>query len=45
MNQISADATVVYADRPDIPWHSEIYITENAVMAPLNDIITHANQC
>lgn len=36
---ISANKPEVLAERLDIPWHSELYAIENAMMVHLNNVI------
>lgn len=44
INRISANASVVGADRWDIPRHSRSHVDENVTKVHFNDVITHASQ-
>lgn len=44
MNRMFASAPVVSADRSDIPWRCEKYVTENVTMSHFNDLIACANK-
>lgn len=44
MDRISANASVVGADRWDIPRHSGSHVNENVTKLHFNDVITHAGQ-
>lgn len=41
MNQMFADASVVGADRSDIPRHSGSRVDGNVTKVHINDVITH----